>query len=86
MLVNVFVSVTFMEIKHCGLLHLKDPITLSVGYSFAYPRPQKQWMVRNYQENTFVRIMFTIKMVLIKFNFFYFLVNKSLWVASLEEL
>ena len=30
-------------------------------------------------------IMFTIKMVLIKFNFFYFVVNKSLWEPLLRN-
>ena len=38
MLENVFVSVTFTQTKHRGLLHLKDPTTLSVGYSFALTR------------------------------------------------
>ena len=42
-------------------------------------------MVRNYQGNTFFRIMFTIKMLVSKFNFFHVAINKSLQVASLEE-
>ena len=41
-------------------------------------------MVRNYQGNNF-RIMFMITMLVIKFNFFDFVVKKSFWVASLKE-
>ena len=37
----------------------------------------KQLVVRDYQGNTFFRIMFTNKMVVIKFNIFHFVVNKS---------
>ena len=33
----------------------------------------------------FKKILFTIKIAVVKFNFFHFVVNESLWVAYLEE-
>lgn len=42
-------------------------------------------MIRNYQENTLFRIMFNVKMGVVKFNFFHFVINESFWVAYFEE-
>ena len=36
-------------------------------------------------EYLFKKILFTIKIAVVKFNFFHFVVNESLWVAYLEE-
>ena len=64
MLENVFVSVTFTQTKHRGLLHLKDPTTLTEGkillsqdnYSILFTSERNHGSWSKYSLNFFIHV------------------------------